>query len=526
MPPAFRRLLALIPLLAGLGAQAAGLGEIEVASHLGEPLRVTIPLSLEEGTLPADQCIRIVGPSRRQHDLALATVDVVSRNGRHFVAISTRQAVKEPMLDLTLRADGCGLSLQKDYVIMLSPAGFDVAPPAVAVPTVTTPPEAAPKKPARSSRIKKSYPHTAGKTRRSGKKPLSRHAVPAEALNLPNRQPAEPAPASKPPEGNRLVLTAPELETPPASEPAPHAATKTMPGSERNGLVTNVEGTVAKPAPAAPSWLPYLLAAMALIVLAGALAWWLTRRQGPRALRPGTTPSLDTIEPDLQELSLPSRPLRSVPAAPEAPSVAPASRPAAQPTPAPVPAARPAPAPLDFDLDGPGTGGIEANTIQPADVLAEQPASIDHVMELAEVMLAFGRSGQAIEALSQHIHDNPRQSVDPWLKLLDLYHQSDLRNEYDALAANLHKHYNVAITEWADYATGPDAKLLTLESLPHIMARLTETWGTQAGLDYLDKLLADNRGGQRMGFSLALVRDILLLRGVLRQIGPGPVPTH
>lgn len=157
------------------------------------------------------------------------------------------------------------------------------------------------------------------------------------------------------------------------------------------------------------------------------------------------------------------------------------------------------------------------------DFLPGQTTSVEHVMELAEVMLAFGRSGQAIDTLGQYIRDNPRQAVDPWFKLLDLYRQSDLRAEFDHLAADLHKHFNVAITTWDDYPERPSAEPPTLESLPHIMARLTETWGSQDGLAYLDKLLADNRGGQRIGFSMDIVRDILFLRNVLRQIDPSAI---
>jgi hypothetical protein len=165
---------------------------------------------------------------------------------------------------------------------------------------------------------------------------------------------------------------------------------------------------------------------------------------------------------------------------------------------------------------------INADTSHDGGFSVDKHESFDHVMELAEVMLAFGRSGQAIEALSQHIRENPRQSLDPWLKLLDLYYQSNLRTEFEALAADLHKYYNVAIFDWADFAASsaslPQSGPLTLESLPHVMGRLTEYWGTQAGLDYVDKVLADNRGGQRLGFSMPIVRDILLLRDILRQI--------
>ncbi|MGB4854740.1 MAG: hypothetical protein WBP37_04240, partial [Candidatus Dechloromonas phosphoritropha] len=49
----------------------------------------------------------------------------------------------------------------------------------------------------------------------------------------------------------------------------------------------------------------------------------------------------------------------------------------------------------------------------------------------------------------------------------------------------------------------------------HVITRLTATWGTQNCLDYLYRLVHDNREGQRSGFPLEVVEEIVLLMLIL-----------
>lgn len=268
---------------------------------------------------------------------------------------------------------------------------------------------------------------------------------------------------------------------------------------------------------------PYNLLVLLLILLFALLvALWLKRQRSPRESYPEHTPASlpPLIDDETTRMPANAHPGGAAAAVAETTNPYPAS-----PVPAPslndILDTRPPAAavdPLEFQPGPKSIMGLSGLSV-------ETHESFDQVMELAEVMLAFGRSGQAMDALRQHIRDNPRQSVDPWLKLLDLYHQAGQRSDFEALSDELHRHYNIATVQWDDYVSDAPAVAgpLTLESLPHVMQHLTGIWDTPEGLEYLNKLLSDNRGGQRLGFPMPIVRDILLLRDILRhtcQVSP------
>ena len=588
MARSLRRLMVLIPMLSSLGAQAMSIGDINVTSHLGEPLRATVPIELDEDTLPGAACVRIVGPARVHPDLSDARLELLGQDRRKVIAISTSKRVGDPVLDLTLRAEGCGPTMQKDFLILLSPRDVAAAPAARPVPPrisraePTRPAARTPAPPAARPTtrfaLKLDYDDTAfgqlaeklvqrkqaayraAAKRRSQASRLADPLPPytqglqtkvepipgKPAQGLPESRPVAPmAPAGRPvvpaapqPSGDRLVLAVPPADFQPAMPGSPEAAATTgdsppPPEATESAATTGAAARpggdrgLSAPAPqpdASRRWYawflnPYnLLLPLLLILAALAIALWLKQRRPQSRFLDKTAPGLHTLFPADPDEPQPHPLLsRNLPPIEEGFVEPPQAASLLAETLEPRPPSQPVRA-MEF------TPGIGAKAIESEAFSVEQHDSFDHVMELAEVMLAFGRSGQAIDALSQHIRDNPRQSVDPWFKLLDLYYQSSQRTEFEALAADLHKHYNIAIIEWDQFASSPASSLqdgpLTLESLPHIMSRLTENWGTPAGLDYINKLLADNRGGQRLGFSIPVVRDILLLRDILRQICP------
>jgi hypothetical protein len=47
------------------------------------------------------------------------------------------------------------------------------------------------------------------------------------------------------------------------------------------------------------------------------------------------------------------------------------------------------------------------------------------------------------------------------------------------------------------------------------MARLVEGWTKRDAQDFLNHLLQDNRGGERQGFSMDVLQEILLLLAVI-----------
>ncbi|WP_051102858.1 FimV family protein [Methyloversatilis discipulorum] len=154
----------------------------------------------------------------------------------------------------------------------------------------------------------------------------------------------------------------------------------------------------------------------------------------------------------------------------------------------------------------------------------EAPPSHEHVLELAEIMMSFGRAEGAAQTLSEFLRDYPKESLIPWLKLLDLYHKSGRRGEYDDLAPKLNRAFNVKVPDW-EHFNGPITSE-SVEQFAHIMARVNATWPNQDCLDYLTELLRDNRAGTRVGFPLGVIDDILLLKSMLEWLIANPPVTN
>lgn len=150
--------------------------------------------------------------------------------------------------------------------------------------------------------------------------------------------------------------------------------------------------------------------------------------------------------------------------------------------------------------------------------LPHEEAAEEHesAIELAEIMIGFGRVQGAAETLAEFIQSNPKKSVTPWLKLLEVYRAAGLRSEFDALARQLNKTFNVKSVTWDtfDEARAPSK---SIEQMPHVAKTLTELWGTPACQAYLEKLLRDNRDGTREGFPLSAIDEILVLAGILEE---------
>lgn len=137
----------------------------------------------------------------------------------------------------------------------------------------------------------------------------------------------------------------------------------------------------------------------------------------------------------------------------------------------------------------------------------------DSVLELAEIMLSFGRTKGAAEVLAEYVYKNPKRDVRPWIKLLEVYQRASMQKEYEELGPLLQRAFNVHIPSWFEYLLEVDDA--SIEDYPHIMRTLTACWGTPEADAYLRRLLGENRGGTRRGFPVAVVADILLLIDVL-----------
>ena len=143
-------------------------------------------------------------------------------------------------------------------------------------------------------------------------------------------------------------------------------------------------------------------------------------------------------------------------------------------------------------------------------------------------MISFGRIAGAAKTLEEYLAANPKESLQPWIRLLHIYQRNGMRGEFEALSLKLNRNFNVEIMRWDDGGSVPSgelelvplepvepAKVMTLEAIPRLCDQIVALWGTAACVDFLEKLLRDNRGGERIGFPLPVVEEILLLTEVM-----------
>lgn len=172
----------------------------------------------------------------------------------------------------------------------------------------------------------------------------------------------------------------------------------------------------------------------------------------------------------------------------------------------------------------------KASSRGPDSVLSISATTLDEhfeanpVMELADIMLSFGRVKGAAQALQEFIDHNPEEALRPWIRLMDVYRMAGMRAEFETVARDLNRHFNVEIQSWdglaseissaattADQTGAESSYSPSLEDMPRLMNTVVAMWGDGDVVGYLYQLLRDNRGGQRQGFVLSVVEDILFL---------------
>jgi hypothetical protein len=150
--------------------------------------------------------------------------------------------------------------------------------------------------------------------------------------------------------------------------------------------------------------------------------------------------------------------------------------------------------------------GDDANTLAVSELL--------QVTEEARVYVALGHPERAIDVLNDHIRQLPRPMPAAWLMLLDLYHANGLRQEFRRLAEEFHVHCNVQTPLWEGFGSN-ELDDGGIETFPHILRQVVDLWRKPECLEFLQRLLHDNREGRRAGFPLAAYGDILMLLQIL-----------
>jgi len=151
----------------------------------------------------------------------------------------------------------------------------------------------------------------------------------------------------------------------------------------------------------------------------------------------------------------------------------------------------------------------------------------EHVMEQAKIYVGLGKEADAIQLLKAHIDAAPKAALRHWLYLLDIYRMTNQKEAFLQSARQLHQTFNVVIPRWektpGSEASVPVFEATSLEEYDYIVDKVTAMWADCAkevkkiaqAKDYLDQLLTDNRNGERTGFSMGVLEDIMLLRDTL-----------
>lgn len=197
--------------------------------------------------------------------------------------------------------------------------------------------------------------------------------------------------------------------------------------------------------------------------------------------------------------------------------------------PSAAPAITPPPAPGMLPQASESLEGLKRQTVPAAEAMLPSVDPVreemDHALDLAEVMLSYGRTTGAMQTLKDYLQGHATVSVRPWLKMLGLYRQTGMREGFEQAAETVHRHFNVKVPGWDEgvsevslrsfFDEDEGIEILGLEQLPHILAKIQATWPEISCGEYLRHLLVDNRDGGRMGFPVSVVAEILLLEDIL-----------
>ena len=568
-------------IFSAMPAWAIGFGDIVLHSRIGEPLRAEVPINAESDEHLETTCFSLA--PLNGSDLPVvsgAKTKLVREGNRYRLHITGSKPISEPIFLIGLRA-GCGVDLQRDYVLMpaepLALASPPTTAPGAAAPTTTNGARSrsgtmqefrakegdtlesiaetlVPDNLAQQRRmlaaLKRANPQLSGRPALvdgtavripdvKQRVAAEREAPPPQETKpiseAPPPKPAKVASTAKASSGDRVVVGDPPPEIKPGEKAAPAKNSKAELDDRMLKLETTIQllntqiealdkalalttetlalqqklqvaqaassalpAPVAKPVeppPPAPdngSWLEVLFSALVGGAIAGGIAHLLGRRRSRQLEDEFPLPLPRERHPaKLEPEAIPETPAKpaviATGTAPKTPSKAAAVNVKTD----------------DFSRAPNDTKAVEVRFDQDESAIA-----------LAEIMLSFGRPQGATETLARHIEESASDNPRPWLMLLDLYRRGGLSGEYTRLLPALRQKFNLQVPAWQDLET-PVSGLKSLEDYEHIASRVAALWGKQECMDYLYNLIHDNRDGQRAGFPLEVVEEIVLLLLIL-----------
>lgn len=161
-------------LMAAGGAQALGLGKLNVQSSLGETMRAEIDITSLTAEEASTLKVRVAPPEAYRTSgveynpvLTSAQVQVARRDGRTVLRVSSDRAVQEPFVDVILELTWSTGRLVREYTLLFDPPGLPrpapvvTAPPAIAAAPASARPAAAEAVPAPAPAVTTALPRAA-----------------------------------------------------------------------------------------------------------------------------------------------------------------------------------------------------------------------------------------------------------------------------------------------------------------------------------------------------------------------------
>lgn len=542
LPGALAPALALLLGLAPPGAEALGLGRPFVHSTLGNPLDVSIPLTLAEGEQLTDACLRAeVSAGDARVPAGLLQLRVEGEPGQQRIRLQSLARIDEPTLRITL-ALGCPLRLTREFNAFIDPpasAAAVPAPPPPAVPLVAAPvmvAEPASRPPAEPSPTVVAAPPVAKPRPRASPRP----AGPRLVLERPEVLVAEaPRPVAPPASAPRMELT-PELEAQIAqleqtvaqlraelqarqlAEAAAASAPQAAALAPSPVAVPAAVAGVRVPAYRSPmTW----LLTLGLSLLAGAAAFHASRWRDQRMRRERAY---------WQALHAAEGAAAPVPMTPLQPGMAPpvTGGPAALPDEGQhqitSPQPRPMPwAPAHGAAPGAATAERSMQATQPlpaqaaaAPVLSNELTVVDELLDLEQqidFLQLLGQQEAAADLLAARLARGHAGAM-PYLLLLELCQQRGEPEAFADLAKRFEQQFQTLAPQWSQSL----ARGRSLDASPSVIAHLQVIWSDPgAAMQMLRELLAHGAGPGTPHFDLPAYRDLLMLYSVARDLFEG-----
>ena len=163
---------------------------------------------------------------------------------------------------------------------------------------------------------------------------------------------------------------------------------------------------------------------------------------------------------------------------------------------------------------------LETSTIPVKNASTESPFSVEefnenqNILDHADVFLSHGRTSLAIQLLQNHLLDHPKQSVTIWLFLLELLARENLQAVYEQTTLECKEHFNIRIPS---FTNDESSEKQGFEDFPRLNSALQEIWGTPAAQVFLDDLIYNSRLENRIGFEKNVLEELLLLKSIANE---------